>query len=122
MDIKRQGEILFAHGRTFNMPTGASFSPRAVPSRFAGFCTFPEREIQGIVLFLAGSDARSGEHFVQIAPGKLAVIFKGTHPIVNIAGRRGVGHILADERFAQGDHLRDILRGFGFHCGRFNPE
>lgn len=57
--VNIQGQIRCAHGRAFDMPTRSPLAPGAVPGRFAGFGSLPERKIQRIFLFLARSHARA---------------------------------------------------------------
>ena len=64
VNIKGQRQILFAHGGAFDMPAGASFTPRAFPERFAFFGAFPQGKVEGIFFFFAGENSRAAHEFI----------------------------------------------------------
>ena len=72
--------------------------------------------------FSSRRNAGSGLHFIEVASGKLAIVLEGAHPVIYVAGRRGIGHVFANERFAHGDHFRNVFRGLGLHAGAFNAQ
>src|SRR4051812_29427887 len=70
VDVEGGPEILLAHRRALDVPSGPAFSPRAVPGHalgLSGLGRLPEREIERIPLLLAGIDSRSREQVVEIA-------------------------------------------------------
>ena len=117
VDVQRQGNVLFAHGRAFDVPAGASLAPRAVPVGFAGFGAFPQGEVQRVFLFLAGHDARAGTQIVGRAARELAVAGEGAHAEIHVSGGRGVGLAVRDEAFGQVEHFLNVLGGLGFDVG-----
>ena len=64
MEIKSLSQIMDRHGRTFNMPAGTSFSPRAFPERFTRLCRLPKSEISGIFLPFIHFNPRTGQHVI----------------------------------------------------------
>src|SRR5207253_3538174 len=47
VDVERLAENSHAHRRAFDVPAGATFAPRTIPSRLTGLGTFPKSEIAG---------------------------------------------------------------------------
>ena len=74
VDIDLLAEVLQRHRRALDVPAGAALAPRAVPRRLAGLGALPEREVGGVLLLLAGLDARAGEQRILRAVRELAVV------------------------------------------------
>ena len=122
VDIQRKRDVLFAHGRAFDVPAGASPSPRAFPVGLTGLGAFPQGEVQRVFLFVAGRHARAGAQFVGRAAGELAVAGEGANPEIDVAGGRGVGLAVLDEAFGQVEHFLNVLGGFRLDVRAHDPE
>ena len=105
-----QGKPGAGHGGTLYVPAGTPLAPGAFPVGLAWLGSLPQGKVHGILLFLAWGYARACLHVVQIPVGELAVVGKGADPEVDVAGRSGIGLVLADELLA---HVHDVLHVFG---------
>src|SRR6185295_14765825 len=73
VNIKRLTENPPAHGGAFDVPAGASLSPRAIPRRLAGLGAFPQGKIGGRS-FALGHAAPFALQGVDVAAAELAVL------------------------------------------------
>jgi len=122
VDIKGLAEEVGAHDGAFNVPPRPSLPPGAVPPGLPFLARLPEGEIEGVLLFLARSDAGPRHHLVEIAARKFAVAPEVLHGEIHVATGHGVGQPVADQSVDQADHARDVLRGPGCHVGRLDAE
>ena len=119
VNVKILSKVFHTHRGAFNVPTGASFSPRTIPGWLAGLLCFPQGEILRGFLFRFNVQTVTGAHLAVFGPlsGKLAVSWKSGNPVVYIAGRNGVGVAVFDQTGNQSDDLPDMLRGPGMNRG-----
>src|SRR5271156_161839 len=77
VNVESFAEIFHSHGGTFDVPPGAPWADACLPEMLAGFGGFPEREIAGVVFFVAIIiDASAGFHSAEIDLGEFAVLWK----------------------------------------------
>ena len=85
VNIKAVPQVFAAHSRTFDMPAGATHTPRAFPRRFTRLGGLPQGEIHRIFLLITDLHTRTCQHIIQITAGELAVIGEFLHRKINIA-------------------------------------
>ena len=122
VDIEPLPQILVRHSRAFDVPTGESLTPRAiplhVPSRFG---CLPQREITGVAL----QRVRFRPHpFQQVAAevaGKLAVLGVAVHVEVDVpAGFVGCPLVHQSPNHVQ--HLGNVVGRPGENVGGQNVD
>ena len=122
VNIERQTQILVAHGRALNVPTGAPFPPRGIPRRLTWFRGFPQRKIKRVTLSVfktlsCGTKlTMSRFHVIYIAPRKLSVRRIRAHRKVHITLYL-VGVSFFNERAYQLNHLINFFGSFRTHRG-----
>ena len=127
MDIEPVAEHSGGHGTAFDVPAGATRTPRAVPFHVAvgRIVRFPEGEVADVFLFVfIGADAARGAKFFQVEMGEFPVAGKAGDAevdrlVVRLIGVTS-GHELRDHR----DHARNVLRlgRRGESVGRFDAQ
>ena len=101
-------ERLLDHRRAFDMPARAAGTERAFPRRLAGLGGFPQHEVGRMPLVRRDLDSGAGDHVVQRAARKLAIlsIALGVEEDVPL---RDVGRVVANQPLDQGNdrpHVR----------------
>ena len=104
VDVEVFAEGLCAHHRAFDVPAGAAFAPGAVPRRFAGFCRFPQDEVERVFFRFVHRDALTGAQIIKAAVGEFAVGGEAAHGVVNVAVIRGIGVTFGDEGLHEFNH------------------
>ena len=113
MDIEPVAKHSGGHGTAFDVPAGATRTPRAVPLHVAvgRIVRFPEGEVADVFLFVfIGADAARGAEFVQVEMGEFPVAGKAGDAEVDRLVVRLVGVTAGDELRDHGDHARNVLR------------
>ncbi|MNU40832.1 hypothetical protein D3C71_295550 [compost metagenome] len=73
VDVDRQTQGLFDHGRAFDVPAGTTLAPGRRPGRLVRLGRLPQDEVVGVLLVGGDLDAGAGDHVVQIATRQRAV-------------------------------------------------
>src|SRR5215211_435660 len=103
------------------MPAWPAIAPRAGPEWLAWLGRFPEREVSRVLLALIHLEARAGQHILQIAPRKLAVVRVGCYAKVDIAAGC-VSVVALDQVGDEADDLGHCLGGTRVSLGRQDVE
>ena len=67
VNVKRQAEMFFRHGRALNVPAGAAKAERAVPPNLTCGGGFPQHEISRVFLVRRYIHARAGNLVIAAA-------------------------------------------------------
>ena len=115
-------QVLLGHCGALDVPARSSHAPWRLPCDLGFFlASLPESEVQRIFLHLADSDARAALEVVDVLAGQLAVLFKLTCRVVDVAVCL-VGVALVDEGLHEFDDLRDVLRDLRVNVGLDDVE
>ena len=104
--VKCLAEVLHRHRGAFDVPSGASLPPRAVPCGFARLCRFPQGKVHRVTLRLVDLDPRARLHIVETAPAQSSVMREFLHTVVDVALARRVGIAACDQ---SPNHANDVL-------------
>ena len=110
------------HCRTFDMPAGTSFAPRAVPRDFAFFCGLPKRKVQRAFLVVFVFDADAGKRFFGFSVAERAVGREFFDGEIHVAFGRCVGVPFFFQPLYEVNDVVDIARRFQPDVGIVHVE
>ena len=108
MEIKFLAEIFQRHRGAFNVPARTTFSPGAVPARFAWFGRFPKRKIHRMLFPRIDFNAGTSLHILQFASAELTIAGKFLYTVKNIAVIHSISVTIVDKLLY---HRNDIRNG-----------
>ena len=112
-------QVFRGHSGAFDVPSGETFSPRAVPLQVAArLGGFPESEVPGVSLQRVGLSPDTFQQVGAGVPGEFAVIFEHCYVIVDVPALL-VGKTPVDKLGHDVQHLRDMAGGLREHLGGF---
>ena len=113
VDVKPLAQVFVRHRRAFNVPTGKTLAPGAVPfdvaARLGGF---PKGKIAGIAFQRVGVGADAFQQVAAEIAGQFAVVGAAVDIKVDVAAGR-VGGAVVHQGADHGQHFGDVMRGPG---------
>lgn len=114
MYLEIRSQVFHAHDRTFYVPAGSTFSPRAAPRRLAGFGFLPESEIERVILLLVHVYSHALKHVVERSSRKGSVIAEFPDEKKDVSAG-AVGKSLFHYLLYHGDYLFEMVRHSGLY-------
>src|SRR6476469_4277095 len=93
MNVEVGPKVFRRHGRAFDMPSWASFTPGAFPPPTVLGASFPEGKVQRVLFGLGNLDPSSGEQVVEVSAGQFAVVGETPHREVDVFSDVGIDDI-----------------------------
>src|SRR5690606_14735446 len=125
MDVQGQAQQRVAHGRTLDVPAGASQPVGRLPFGvfgLVGLGRLPEHDVQRVALGRGHRHALAGAQVVERLARELAVAFEAGHGIVDVAVVGTIGQAFFFQAADDVEHLPDILGGARFAVGRLHTQ
>ena len=130
MDIKAFAQGLAAHGRAFNVPTGA---PRYVIKThglgvplgivwFRGFRCFPQHKVQWVFLAVGHRHPLTGTQLIERLPRQAPVPGKLANRVVHVTVVGLVGQTFRFQLTDHTEHFGNVVRGAWFDGGWLDAQ
>ena len=122
MEVNGGAEVNEGHRATFDVPSGAPFSPGTAPVVLSifGLTSFPEGEVGHIfalVFIGVGGKFGVGEDLALVKAGKATISGEGGDAKVNGAVGGDVGVLFFEQGADEFDLVRDVVNGSAFDGG-----
>ena len=118
VEVEAFAQIFHTHGRAFDVPARTAFTPRAGPSRFTRFSSFPQSEVHGISFAVVYVNASASHHIFQITTGKLAVMLEFFYAVIYVTFNL-VSIVTVDKGLYGLDDVFDMFRHAGINVSAF---
>ena len=121
VEVEAFTQIFHAHGRAFNVPARTAFTPRAGPSRFTRFSSFPQSKVHRIAFAVIYVNASASHHIFKVTTGKFAVMLEFFYAVIYVTFNF-VSIATVDEGLYGLDDVFNVFRNTGINVSAFNVQ